>query len=217
MKKIAVILSGCGVFDGAECNEVILSLLAIEQQDAKWDCFAPDKTQHHVLNHHSGEEIAEPRNVMVEAGRLVRGSIAPLSTLDANDYDALLVPGGFGVAKNLSDFAFKGAECQLDPDFKRATKAFASAEKPAGYLCIAPALLPLIYGPGVKATLGNDDDEAVGAFTQLGGEHVACPVNDFVLDQSRRLLSSPAYMLAGSIKEAQTGISKLVEKLVALA
>nr|WP_086938357.1 isoprenoid biosynthesis glyoxalase ElbB [Thaumasiovibrio occultus] len=217
MKKIAVILSGCGVFDGAEANEVILSLLAIEQQGASWHCFAPDKDQHHVLEHHSGSEQNESRNVMREAGRLVRGEISPLHELNANDYDALLVPGGFGVAKNLSNFAFKGKECELDETFKAATTAFAQQEKPAGYVCIAPALIPLIYGPGAKATLGHPDDPAVAAFTAMGGEHVSCPVDDFVLDQKRSLLSTPAYMLAESISDAQKGINRLVAKLVELA
>ncbi|WP_413113120.1 isoprenoid biosynthesis glyoxalase ElbB [Thaumasiovibrio sp. DFM-14] len=217
MKKIAVILSGCGVFDGAEVNEVILSLLAIEQQGATWQAFAPDKPQFHVIEHHSGNEQQEQRNVLREAGRIVRGDILPLSQLLADDYDALLVPGGFGVAKNLSDFAFKGSACELDPDFKKAAKDFATNEKPAGYLCIAPALTPLIYGPGVKATLGRNDDDAVTAFSALGGEHVACPVDDYVLDQNRRLLTTPAYMLAESISEAQRGIQRLVGKLIELA
>ncbi len=217
MKNIAVILSGCGVYDGAESNEVLLSLLAIEQQGATWHCFAPDKPQFHVIEHHSGQEQPEQRNVLAEAGRLVRGQVRSLADLNPDEFDALLIPGGFGVAKNLSDFAIKGSDCSLDPEFKRITKAFANAEKPAGYLCIAPALIPLVYGPGAKATLGNDSDDAVAAFIKMGGEHVACPVDDFVLDQSRRLLSTPAFMLANNISQAQTGISRLVDKLVELA
>ena len=216
MKKIAVILSGSGVFDGAEIHESVLSLLAIEQEGASWHCFAPNMDQHHVINHLTGEEMAETRNVLTEAARIARGQIDDLATLDPSQYDALLLPGGFGAAKNLSDFAFKGQECTVHPEVKRVCQKFAEEEKPAGYLCIAPAMIPLIYGPGAKGTIGNDPETAK-VFTQMGGEHIKCPVSDYVLDQKRRLLTTPAYMLAGSISEAAEGINKLVKELVKIA
>ncbi|NGN99681.1 isoprenoid biosynthesis glyoxalase ElbB [Grimontia sp. S25] len=216
MKKVAVILAGCGVYDGAEIHESVLSLLAIEQAGASWHCFAPDVDQHHVINHAAGEESGETRNVLVEAARIARGEVTPLSELNVNEFDALLLPGGFGVAKNLSTFATSDEEMEIEKEVLRVCKAFAIAEKPAGYVCISPVLIPKVYGPGAKGTIGNDPQTAA-AFNAMGGEHIDCPVDDFVLDQSRRLLSTPAYMLATSVSQANAGIAKLVSKLVELA
>ena len=216
MKKIAVILSGSGVFDGTEIHEAVLAMHAIEQQGASWHCFAPNIDQHHVINHLTGKETPETRNVLVEAARIARGNIDDIVNLNAADYDAVLLPGGFGAAKNLSDFAFAGAGCEAHPDVLRACQDFAREEKPAGFLCIAPILIPLIYGPGAKGTIGNDPDTA-HAFNRMGGEHINCPVDEYVLDQKRRILSTPAYMLASSISEAASGINKLVKELVTLA
>ncbi|KXF82515.1 isoprenoid biosynthesis glyoxalase ElbB [Enterovibrio coralii] len=216
MKKVAVILSGCGVYDGAEIHESVLSLLAIEQSGASWHCFAPDVEQHHVINHRAGEESTETRNVLDEAARIARGNIQPLTALNPADFDALLLPGGFGVAKNLSDFAVNGANMAVHDQVLEACTAFAKADKPAGYVCISPILIPSVYGPGAKGTIGTDPDTAA-AFNAMGGEHIDCPVDDFVLDQSRRVLSTPAYMLATSVSEAASGINKLVKKLVELA
>ncbi|WP_299019929.1 isoprenoid biosynthesis glyoxalase ElbB [uncultured Photobacterium sp.] len=216
MKKIAVILSGSGVFDGTEIHEAVLALHAIEQEGASWHCFAPNIPQHHVINHLTGEEMDEQRNVLIEAARIARGNIEPIENLKAANFDGLLLPGGFGAAKNLSDFAFAGAGCEINPEVKRACQEFAKEDKPAGFLCIAPTLIPAIYGPGAKGTIGYDADTAI-AFNRMGGEHINCPVDDYVLDQKRRILTTPAYMLASSISEAASGISKLVKELVKLA
>ncbi|SHF50874.1 isoprenoid biosynthesis glyoxalase ElbB [Vibrio gazogenes] len=216
MKKIAVILSGCGVFDGAEIHESVLALLAIERQGASWHCFAPDIEQHHVINHKTGDVTEEKRNVLTESARIARGQITDLSTINPNDYDALLLPGGFGAAKNLTDFAINGAECSINTHVASACRAFAQSGKPAGYLCIAPAIIPMIYEAGVRGTIGDDPDTAA-AFQALGGEHIDCPVDDIVYDERYNVLSTPAYMLAGSISEAASGIDKLVKKLVELA
>lgn len=137
MKKVAVILSGCGVFDGAEIHESVLALHAIEKQGASWHCFAPNVQQMHVINHLTGEEMPETRNVLVESARIARGKIQDVATLNVNEFDALLLPGGFGAAKNLTDFAVKGAQCSINPDVAAACLAFADAQKPAGYICIA--------------------------------------------------------------------------------
>lgn len=168
MKKIAVILSGCGVFDGAEIHESVLALLAIERQGASWHCFAPDIEQHHVINHKTGDVTEEKRNVLTESARIARGQITDLSTINPNDYDALLLPGGFGAAKNLTDFAINGAECSINTHVASACRAFAQSGKPAGYLCIAPAIIPMIYEAGVRGTIGDDPDTAA-AFQALGG------------------------------------------------
>ncbi|WCP68936.1 isoprenoid biosynthesis glyoxalase ElbB [Vibrio tubiashii] len=216
MKKIAVILSGSGVFDGAEIHESVLALHAVEKQGASWHCFAPNIDQLHVINHKTGEEMDEQRNVLVEAARIARGNIEDVAKLNVEEYDALLVPGGFGAAKNLTDFAVSGAECSINTHVASACRAFAQANKPAGYLCIAPTIIPMIYGQGVKGTIGNDEATAA-AFNALGGEHVNCDVSDIVVDEQNLVLSTPAYMLAENISQAASGIDKLVERLVKLA
>lgn len=216
MKKVAVILSGSGVFDGAEIHESVLALHAIEKQGASWHCFAPNIDQLHVINHKTGEEMDETRNVLVEAARIARGKIEDVAKLNVDDYDALLLPGGFGAAKNLTDFAVKGAECSINTHVASACRAFAQARKPAGYLCIAPTIIPLIYDQGVKATIGNDAATAA-AFNTLGGLHVESQVDEVVFDEQHLVLSTPAYMLAENISEAAKGIEALVEKLVSLS
>ncbi|MCG9682198.1 isoprenoid biosynthesis glyoxalase ElbB [Vibrio sp. Isolate23] len=216
MKKIAVILSGSGVFDGAEIHESVLALHAIEKQGASWHCFAPDIDQLHVINHITGEEMPENRNVLIEAARIARGNIEDVAKLNAEEFDALVLPGGFGAAKNLTDFAINGAECSINTHVASACRAFAQARKPAGYLCIAPAIIPMIYGNGVKGTVGNDEATA-SAFSALGGEHINCEVDDIVFDEEHKVLSTPAYMLAGNISQAASGIEKLVRKLVEIA
>ncbi len=216
MKKIAVILSGSGVFDGAEIHESVLALHAIEKQGASWHCFAPNIEQLHVINHITGEEMAETRNVLTEAARIARGNIEDVAKLNAEEFDVLLLPGGFGAAKNLTDFAVNGAECSINTHVASACRAFAQARKPAGYLCIAPAIIPMIYDNGVKGTIGNDEATA-SAFNALGGEHITCEVDEIVFDEEHKVLSTPAYMLAGNISQAASGIEKLVSKLVAIA
>lgn len=216
MKNIAVILSGSGVFDGSEIHEAVLTMLAIEQQGARYTCFAPDINQHHVINHLTGAECPnETRNVLVESARIARGEIADIKTLVVERFDALILPGGFGAAKNLSDFAFKGAECQLQADVLAACQAFAKVKKPAGYICIAPAMIPLVYGAGSRMTIGTDEETAT-AVTAMGAEHQVCPVNDVIIDAKRKLVSTPAYMLANNISEAASGINKLVKEVLAM-
>jgi len=216
MKKIAVILSGSGVFDGAEIHESVLALHAVEKAGATWHCFAPNVEQLHVVNHLTGEATEESRNVLVEAARIARGNIEDVAKLNVDDFDALLVPGGFGAAKNLTDFAINGAECSINADVAAACRAFKDAKKPAGYLCIAPVIIPMVYPQSVRGTIGNDNGTAAG-FNGLGGQHVDCPVDDIVFDEENNVLSTPAYMLANSISDAASGIEKLVTKLVALA
>ncbi|EGQ9275533.1 isoprenoid biosynthesis protein ElbB [Vibrio vulnificus] len=216
MKKVAVILSGCGVFDGSEIHEAVLALYAIEKAGASWHCYAPNIQQLHVINHKTGEEMDESRNVLVESARIARGNIDDVSKLRVDDYDALLLPGGFGAAKNLTNFAISGAECKVNESVAKACRDFAQAGKPAGYLCIAPTIIPMVYASGVEGTIGNDVATAA-AFSQMGGKHVECSVEEMHFDPQHKVLSTPAYMLAGSIVEAASGIEKLVNKLVEIA
>ncbi|MBS9954455.1 isoprenoid biosynthesis glyoxalase ElbB [Vibrio alginolyticus] len=216
MKKVAVILSGSGVYDGSEIHEAVLALYAIEKAGATWHCFAPNIDQLHVINHLTGDEMDETRNVLIESARIARGNIDDVAKLNVDEYDALLLPGGFGAAKNLTDFAVSGAECSINTHVAQACRAFANAKKPAGYLCISPAIIPMIYEQGVKGTVGNDEAVSI-AFNQMGGEHTTCPVEDIVFDEKHLVLSTPAYMLAENISQAASGIEKLVSKLIKIA
>ncbi|MHA6673154.1 isoprenoid biosynthesis glyoxalase ElbB [Enterobacter mori] len=216
MKKIGVVLSGCGVYDGSEIHEAVLTLLALSRQGAEAICFAPDKSQADVINHLTGEPMAETRNVLIEAARIARGAVQPLAQADASTLDALIVPGGFGAAKNLSTFASEGAECYVDPDLKRLAQALHAAGKPLGFICIAPAMLPRIFDFPLRLTIGTDIDTAE-IVEDMGGEHVPCPVDDIVVDEDNKIVTTPAYMLAQSITEAATGIDKLVDRVLVLS
>ncbi|MCX8966303.1 isoprenoid biosynthesis protein ElbB [Erwinia psidii] len=211
-KKFAVILSGSGVYDGSEINEVVLTLLALEECNINYQCFAPDIEQHHVVNHVTGEVSADTRNVLNESARIVRGKVKNIKECITQEFNALIVPGGFGVAKNLSDYAFKGQAFEINPEVLTVLKDFKSAKKPAGYMCIAPVLLPTVYGPGVVLTVGNDD-ETISVVEKLGGIHKVAKVDDIVVDTSNRVVTTPAYMLADGVLEAKMGIYKLVSKL----
>jgi len=216
MKKVAIILSGCGVYDGSEIHETVLTLLAIEQQGASYRCFAPNIAQHHVINHLTGEVSEnETRNVLVESARIARGDCEDLTELREQDFDALIVPGGFGAAKNLCNFALDGDNYHVNAQVLAAGQAFAKADKPAGYMCIAPAMLPLIYPKGVQGTIGKDRDTAALIEAQ-GLLHNNCNVEDVVVDHAHKLVSTPAYMLATSLTEAASGINNLVKNVLAL-
>ncbi|MBP2857027.1 isoprenoid biosynthesis glyoxalase ElbB [Dickeya oryzae] len=216
MKKVGVVLCGCGVYDGSEIHEVVLTLLAIDRAGAEAVCFAPDKEQLHVVNHLNGEVTGEKRNVLAESARIVRGKIQPLSSADPQQLDALIVPGGFGAAKNLSDFATRGADCEIDKELKILTREIHKKNKPIGFICIAPAMLPKLLDTSVRLTIGNDMGTAQ-AIEAMGGVHVECPVDDIVVDVAHKVVTTPAYMLANSISEAACGIEKLVARVLELA
>ena len=214
-KKIAVILSGCGVYDGAEIHESVITLLRLDQRGAQVECFAPDVAQLHVINHLTGEEMPESRNVLVESARIARGAVKDIGQANAADFDALIVPGGFGAAKNLSNFAVEGAGCSINPQVLALAEAFAEAGKPVGLICISPALAAKIHGPGGTGTIGNDASTAA-ALDKMGATHVECTVEDIVEDQARTLVSTPAYMLGKNISEVASGINKLVDRVLEL-
>ncbi|EUB85997.1 isoprenoid biosynthesis glyoxalase ElbB [Pseudomonas sp. GM30] len=214
-KKVAVILSGSGVYDGAEIHESVITLLRLDQRGAQVQCFAPNIAQLHVINHLTGEEMPETRNVLVESARIARGNIKDIREADVEDFDALIVPGGFGAAKNLSNFAVEGAGCSVQPQVLELAEAFAEAGKPVGLMCISPALAAKIYGPGVTCTIGNDADTAT-AMNKMGATHEDCAVSDIIEDKARKLVTTPAYMLAQNISEAASGINKLVDRVLEL-
>ncbi len=217
-KKIGVVLSGCGVMDGAEIHEAVLTLLAIDRAGAEAVCLAPNIRQHHVINHLTNEESkGEARNVLVESARIARGKIHDIASVKASDIDALIFPGGFGAAKNLCDYAVNGPDCSVNPEVARLARDVHAAGKPIGTVCIAPVIAAKLFGPEhPQITIGTDKNTARD-IEKMGAKHVACPVREFVVDKERKLVSTPAYMLANSIKEAAEGIEKLVKATLALA
>ncbi|WP_319502881.1 isoprenoid biosynthesis glyoxalase ElbB [uncultured Draconibacterium sp.] len=212
MKNIAVVLAGNGVYDGAEIHEATLTLLAIAQQGAAYQCFAPDVDQAHVVNHISGEEMPETRNVMIEAARIARGNIKALSEYKAADYDAIIFPGGFGAAKNLCTFAFDGPDCKVNPDVEKAIKTTVEAEKPVGALCISPAIIAKVLGD-VKLTIGQDKGTAE-ALESLGATHVATTHGEIVVDEKYKVITTPCYMLDATITQIADGASNVVAKML---
>jgi len=217
MKKVAVILSGCGVYDGAEINEAVLTLLALARAGAEVICAAPDIDQKQVINHSTGEELEdEYRNVKDEAARIARGKICRLDDLEHENPDALIFVGGYGVAKNLSSFAFDGASYDVDPLVVSLIEKAHEAGKPQGFMCIAPVLAARALGAKqVQVTIGNDPETAT-ALESKGARHVKCTVDDIVVDTANRVVTTPAYMLAKSILDAEAGINKLVAKVLKL-
>lgn len=216
MKKVAVILSGAGFLDGAEIQESVITLLTLDRAGAQYQCMAPDIDQMHVVDHVSGEvSEGESRNVLKEAARIARMKILNIADAEPTDYDAVILPGGYGAAKNLSNFAVKGAESTVQADVLRFTQAFAKLDRPMGFVCIAPAMIPHIYGPNAKLTIGYDKDTA-SAIEKMGGLHIECPAVEHVVDRDRKLVSTPAYMLDARISEVATGIEKLVHEVLGM-
>jgi len=217
-KKVGVVLSGCGVYDGAEIHESVITLLALDRHGAEVVMCAPDIAQMHVVNHLTGDVAeGEERNVLVESARIARGAIKDVKEISADDLDALILPGGFGAAKNLCDFAVNGADCAVNPDVAALVREVHGQRKPVAAVCIAPALLAKVLGDeSPELTIGNDAGTA-GALESMGAAHVECPVREFVIDRERKIITSPAYMLAQSISEAADGIEGTVKALLDMA
>lgn len=216
-KKIAIILCGCGFKDGSEIHESVCTLLALAQAGATARCFAPNLPQATVTNHATGNAAGETRNMLVEAARIARGEIAELGTLDAQEFDALILPGGFGAALNLCTFATQGAQCTVNPDVARVITAFHAAKKPIGVICIAPAIVAKVLGRhGVRLTIGTDAGTAQ-QLEAMGAMHENHTVDEICVDEKNRVVSTPAYMLADTIAETFAGITALVTKMLQMA
>lgn len=218
MKRVAVILSGCGVFDGAEIHESVLTLLALDRAGAQAICAAPDMPQQRVVNHYTQQPVpGETRNVLVEAARIARGKIIPLSQLDVNQIDAVILPGGFGAAINLCTFGLGGQDFTVHPEVARVLQQAQQAGKPIGLVCIAPAIAAKLFGPlRVQFTIGTDAATAK-RLEAAGGQHVNCPVSEVVVDRRLKVVTTPAYMLATRLPEVEAGVSKLVQSVLELA
>lgn len=213
--RFAVVLSGCGVYDGTEIHEAVLTLLAIDRAGGVYQCFAPDTAQRDVVNHLTGQPAGESRNALVESARIARGRIKPLSDFDAGAFDVLVFPGGFGAAKTLSSFAIDGPDCMVNPDVVAAVTGMAAAGKPIGALCIAPALIARVLGE-VDLTIGNDAGTAA-ALEQLGARHRNAGHGEVVVDRVRKVVSTPCYMLDAHISQIADGADAAVRALIELA
>jgi len=207
-KNFAVILSGCGHQDGAEIHEATLTLWAIHKNGADFQCYAPDIKQHHVLNHITGQEMNEQRNVLIESARIARGKVASLATFSPESVDALVIPGGFGAAKNLSSYTFDGAKCTVNNDVATAIKAMHAAGKPIGALCIAPVIIAKVLGD-VTLTIGQDPGTADN-LAAMGARHQPTLQGEIVIDRERKIVSTPCYMLNSRIDQIAEGADKLV-------
>ncbi|HDS30231.1 MAG TPA: isoprenoid biosynthesis glyoxalase ElbB [Firmicutes bacterium] len=218
-KKIGVLLSGCGVQDGSEIHESTLTLLALDKLGAEIICVAPSK-QAEVFDHVKGQPVPEKRNTLIESARISRGQIIDTARIRAKELDALIIPGGTGAIKNLSNFYLRGAGCTVDPSVGKLIAGLSDEKKPMGAICIAPALLGAalrdIAIEGVKLTIGNDEATAK-KIEEMGHKHVNCAVDDIVVDEEHKIVSTPAYMLGKSISEIEPGIIKLVNKIYELA
>lgn len=216
MKKIGVVLSGCGVYDGSEIHEAVLTLLAIDRQGCEALCMAPN-VDFPVTDHLTKRKTGEKRGVLAESARIARGDIRDIREVTATDLDAIIFPGGFGAAKNLCDFAVKGAAAHVNPEVARLLKEMAVAGKPIGAVCIAPALIAAVLGKEYSptVTIGNDAGTAA-EIEKSGAIHQECPVTGFVVDRKNKIVTSPAYMLATRISEVCEGIDTCVREVVKL-
>ncbi|MGD2063771.1 MAG: isoprenoid biosynthesis glyoxalase ElbB [Nitrospirota bacterium] len=216
MARVGVVLAGCGYLDGAAVQEAVFTLLALDRAGAEVQCFAPDVDQRKVVNHLTGDDTDERRNVLVESARIARGKIADVAQAKASDLDALILPGGFGAALNLCDFAVSGPDCTVHPGVAGLVKAVHEAGKPIGAICIAPALIAKVLGEeGVTVTIGTDQGVAQ-AIEAMGAVHEACPVDQMVADRERKVVTTPAYMLGPGPKDVAAGIERCVAEVLAM-
>ncbi len=217
-KKVAVILAGSGVMDGSEIHEAVCTMVSLDRAGAEIICAAPNKDQHDVVNHQANAPQGDKRNVLVESARISRGNIRDLSSLTAAELDAVILPGGFGAAKNLSSFAVEGKDCTVDPELVRLLREMNQAGKPIGALCIAPAVLAAVFGADLhpEITIGSDEGTA-RALEAMGAKHVNTPVSDIVVDRNNKIVTNACYMLATRISEVANGADQVVKAVLELA
>ncbi len=225
--KIGVLLSGCGVYDGSEIHEATFTLLAIDENKAEALCMAPDILQHHVLNHINGEEIDEKRNVLVESARIARGNIRSLKDVACDDIDAMVIPGGFGAAKNLTKWAFEGPAGDINPEVKRIIVEMHDAGKPVCGLCMGPTVIAKALeesGVQVSLTVGTTDEsspydikDVSDGMEALGAKAVMHSIREIETDEVNKIVSAPCYMMDASVAEVRGNIKMAVDKLIEMA
>ncbi|MBC8467412.1 MAG: isoprenoid biosynthesis glyoxalase ElbB [Candidatus Marinimicrobia bacterium] len=219
MAKVGVVLSGCGFQDGAEIHESVLTLLALDRAGADVQIMAPDMNQFHVVNHLDGSEIETSRNILIESARIARGNIVDVATVSGSELDALIFPGGNGMAKNIFDYIMSGPECEVIPDVYNLTAEMLIAGKPIGAICIAPVMMAkVLQNLGKTGQLTGGCNEGISAdMVEMGVTAVQAGHGDIVVDEENKIVSTPAYVEASSIKEAAEGIEKLVMKVLEMA
>ena len=208
MKKFAVILCGCGHIDGSEIHEAVMTLLAISRNNCTYTIFAPDVNQHHVVNHLSQEPMEETRNVMVEAARIARGEVKNMAEYSPADFDALVIPGGFGAAKNLFTYAIDGVNAKVNPDVEKAIKETYDVKKPIGALCIAPVLLAKVL-KDITITVGSAPD-AIANVEKMGATHINTKQTEVIADKQNMIFSTPCYMLPATIADIADSADNLI-------
>ncbi|MHC4512508.1 MAG: isoprenoid biosynthesis glyoxalase ElbB [Planctomycetota bacterium] len=214
-KTVGVILSGCGFMDGAEIHESVCTLLALDRAGVTIKCYAPD-VEFEVVDHRTGQGTGEQRNALAESSRIARGEIEDVKNAKAENLDAVILPGGFGAAKVLSNFAQQGDSCEVNPDVARLLRDAHAAKKPIGAICIAPVVVARALGEHHPTlTIGNDPGTA-GAIETMGCKHNDCPVTEFVVDKKQKIVTTPAYMLGPSIAHVQQGIEKTVSAVLGM-
>ncbi|XP_072127378.1 glutamine amidotransferase-like class 1 domain-containing protein 3, mitochondrial [Mobula birostris] len=221
-KCVAVILSGCGVYDGSEVHESSAVMVHLSRAGAEVQLYAPNVKQMHVVNHLTGQPTEEARNVLVESGRIARGNVKDLAELKINDWDALIIPGGFGVAKNLSNWAVKGKDCSVEGTVETVIKKFHATKKPIGLCCISPVLAAKLI-PGCELTVGCDTEcekwpyaKTAEALKELGCQHVNKQVNEIHIDKKNKLVTTSAFMCNAPIHEIYDGIEEMVKEVLKL-
>jgi enhancing lycopene biosynthesis protein 2 len=214
MAKVALILSGCGHQDGSEIHEAVLLLLELCSQGHHYQCFAPNKAQTRVVNHHSHQAMNESRNCLIESARIARGQISDLKELKESAFDALVFPGGFGAALNLCDYGVKRLSCSVDPDVLKAILSFYKARKPIGATCIAPIILAkALEGNAIELTLGSSSQEQK-VLQQMGIKKAQLlDVQECLSDQEHRIYTTPCYMENANISQIHQGIKKLIQAM----
>ena len=214
MTNVLVILSGCGVMDGSEIHEAVSTLVHLDRHDAKVTIAAPDVDQMHVIDHHTGQPMDDSRNVRIEAARIARGPVKDLAEVNGGAFDAVVLPGGFGAAKNLCTFATEGADCSINSEAERVLREAKDGGAVLGFICISPVIAAKLF-PGSELTIGTDPSTA-DAIEQMGASHLERPTEDIHVDSANRIVSTPAYMSAERIREVYTGIGRLVDEVMSL-
>ena len=217
MFKIGVLLSGCGVLDGSEIHEAVITLLAIDREGMQYSCIAPNKDQSQVINHLTNKPVTEKRNMLVESARIARGNIKDLSSVNPKDFDAIIMPGGFGAACNLSSFAQEGENAKVLPEVENFLREAHKLKKPIGAICIAPVILARVFSKATAEatpllTIGTDENTAK-SLEQMGAKHLNKNADEVLVDEKNLFITTPAYMLAKGPKELEAGIGKLVKKI----
>lgn len=224
--KIGVLLAGCGVFDGSEIHEAVFTLLAIQECGAEAVCMAPNEDQYHVLNHLTGEEIPEKRNVLVESARIARGAVRDLATVKVDDIDALVIPGGFGAAKNLNQWAISGPEGKIHPQVKRLIVEMAKLGKPIAGLCMGPTVIAkALEGEHINAslTVGTTEEpspydiQAISdGMNSIGAIISMASIEEVIVDYTNKIVTAPCYMMEANILQVRENIAMAIEELIKL-